>query len=198
MPDVGFATVLQRRQSVRRFDSPSRSDLLALMTHAARCRFAWFMENGQIASSRPSPSAGARHPIELVIAALNVRGLVPGLYWFDPILCRLSVLLESSNIALEVAVRAQTALATDQPPPAVICLVAELKRTLGSYVGGMSLILRDAGAFLATASLVATALGLAACPVGIGGDSPSLTALRVKYPDWSEVGAIAIGRSQSL
>ena len=58
----------------------------------------------------------------------------------------------------------------------------------------MSLILRDTGALVATACFVATALGLATCPVGIGGESPALDALQVKYPEWAEVGAIAVGR----
>ena len=194
LPDVSFAAVLEARHSVREFGAPNEADLLDLLTFAARSRFEWPTQDGRIASSRPSPSAGALHPIEIVIAALEVRGLVPGMYWFDPVQCRLAVLPASYDEAREVAVRAQAALAVDDTPPTVLCLVAELQRTLSRYAGGMSLILRDSGAMMATMCLVATALGLASCPVGIGGESPALGVLGVKYPEWAEVGALAIGR----
>ena len=193
LPDLGFATVLEGRHSAREFGAPSEAELLALLTHAARSRFGWPTKDGWTASSRPSPSAGARHPIEIVLAALEVHGLAPGLYWFDPVLCRLSA-LAGRDEAQEVAVRAQAALAVDDPPPTVLCLVAELHRALSRYVGAMSLILRDSGALMATTCFVATALGLATCPLGTGGESPTLGALQVKYPEWAEVGAIAVGR----
>ena len=136
LPDVGFAAVLEARHSVREFGAPSEADLLALLTHATRSRFGWPTKDGWTASSRPSPSAGARHPIEIVVAAPEVHGLAPGLYWFDPVQCRLSVLPAGRDEAQEVAIRAQAALAVDDPPPAVLCLVAELQRTLSRYVGG--------------------------------------------------------------
>ena len=198
LPDVGFATVLEARTSVRNFGSPSGDDLLALLTHSTRTRFAWPTKDGRKAASHPFPSAGARHPIEIVVAAPEVRGLAPGLYWFDQDLCRLTVLRAGHDEAQNVASRVQEALAVNDPPPAVLCLVAELQRTLSCYVGGMSLILRDSGALMATACLVATALGLATCPVGIGGKSPAVSALQVEYPEWAEVGAIAVGRPLPL
>ena len=198
LPDVGFAAVLEARQSVRELGAPSEADLLALLTHAGRSRFAWPTDDGWVASSRPYPSAGARHPIEIVVAAVEVHGLAPGLYWFDPVLCRLAVLPAGRDEAQEVAVGVQAALAVNDPPPAVLCLVAELRRTLSRYVGGMSLVLRDSGALMATTCLVATALGLATCPIGTGGGSPALGALQVKYPEWAEVGAIAVGRPLAL
>lgn len=198
LPDVGFAAVLEARHSVRSFGAPSEAELLALLTHAARSRFTWPTKVGRTASSRPSPSAGARHPIEIVVAALEVRGLAPGLYWFDPMLCRLMALQVGCDVARKVAARAQVALAVEDLPPVVLCLVAELQRTLSRYVGGMSLILRDTGALMATACFVATALGLATCPVGIGGESLALDALQIKYPEWAEVGAVAVGRPLDL
>ena len=198
LPEVDFATVLENRHSIREFRTPSHADILSLLTHSARSRFVWLTKNGQPVSSRPSPSAGARHPIEIVVVALKVYGLIPGFYWFDPVLCRLRVLSTGHDEVEEVAVRAQAALAVDTPPPAVLCLVAELQRTLSQYSGGMSLILRDSGALVATTCLVATALGLATCPIGTGGESPALSALQVKYPEWAEVGGIAVGRPSAL
>lgn len=194
LPDVAFADVLEARRSVREFRRPTDADLLALLTHAGRSRFAWTTSSGSIVSSRPSPSAGALHSIEIVVAALNVQGLDPGLYWFDPNICRLTMLLSNRDQAQRTVARSQVALATHDPPPAVFHLVAQIRRTLTSYSGGMSLVLRDSGALMATICLVSTALGLAACPLGTGGDSPTLDALDGKYPEWAEVGAIAVGR----
>ena len=146
MPETSFAAVLEARQSVREFSAPSDADLLSLLTHAARARFAWSTGDGQSFGSRPSPSAGGKHPIEIVVAALEVGGLSPGLYWFDPVLCRLTALPSGRDEAREVAARSQSALGANAPPPAVLCLVAELRRTMSRYTGGMSLILRDSGA----------------------------------------------------
>ena len=198
LPDIGFATVLEARHSVREFCAPSQAELLALLTHAARSRLTWPTEDGEIVGSRPSPSAGARHPIEIIVAALDVHGLSSGLYWFDPMQCRLLMLPTGYDEAQEVAVRAQATLGVEDLPPVVLCFAAELQRTLSRYVGGMSLILRDTGALMATVCFVATALGLATCTLGIGGQSSVLNALQVKYPEWAEVGAIAVGRPLGL
>ena len=193
LPEVSFAKVLESRRSLREFEAPTNADLLGLLTNSARSRFAWTTDDGTTVTSRPSPSAGARHPLEIVVAAQSVRGLDPGLYWFDPVLCRLAPLTSDDDEAQRLAIKAQIPLATDSPPPVVIYLIAELERTLTRYRGGFSLVLRDAGALIATICLVATALDLAACPLGTGGDSPALDALGVSYPEWAQVGAIALG-----
>ena len=86
LPDVRFAAVLEARRSVREFSAPGEGDLLDLLTYAARTRFSWPANDDQTVSSRPSPSAGGRHPIEIVVAALEVGSLPSGLYWFDPVL----------------------------------------------------------------------------------------------------------------
>ena len=115
-------------------------------------------------------------------------------------LCRLTALQAGRDEVQEVTARAQAALAVDEPPPAVLCLVAELQRTLSRYVGGMSLILRDSGALMATICLVATALGLASCPIGIGGESAALGCTPGQVPRvgrgwsnrcWPNLGAIS-------
>ena len=194
MPAVSFGEVLEGRRSTRFFGTPTDTDLLGLLTYSTRSRFSWATDGGAVATSRPAPSAGARHPIEIVVAADDVRGLDSGLYWFDPVLCRLALLESDHDKAHRMAVAAQAPLETGDPPPVVLYLVAELRRTLERYRGGFSLILRDAGALIATICFVATALRLAVCPLGTGGHSPALDALQVPYPEWAGVGAIALGR----
>ncbi len=197
LPQVSFAKVLESRRSVRRFKAPKDSQVHALLTHATRTRLVWKSEDHLWSSSRPYPSAGARHPIEVFVCARDVDGLEPGLYWFDPWQCRLSIIHDGRSEAINVSQRTKAALGSDIAPPAVICLVAELRRTLSRYSGGMSLVLRDAGALMATIGLVATAQGIATCPVGVGGSRSILRALDVRHPDWAEVGAIAVGRKAS-
>ncbi|OPL19791.1 MAG: hypothetical protein AVO35_02105 [Candidatus Aegiribacteria sp. MLS_C] len=79
VPDTPLGEVLDGRRSVRRYgDLPLSLDQLALLL--------WYTQGVQkvvrdgVATLRPVPSAGARHPFETYLLVNEVEGLEPGLY----------------------------------------------------------------------------------------------------------------------
>ena len=77
-----YPKLLDTRRSIRKFtDKP--------MTQAELAFMLWSVQGiqeyrGDVATLRPAPSGGARHPFETYIAVKNVEGLEPGLYHYLP------------------------------------------------------------------------------------------------------------------
>ena len=77
-----YAKLLDIRRSIRKYtDKPMTKAELAFML--------WSVNGiqeprGEVATLRPAPSGGARHPFETYVAAKNVEGLEPGLYHYVP------------------------------------------------------------------------------------------------------------------
>ena len=77
-----YTKLLDIRRSVRKYaDAPMSQSQLAFML--------WSVQGiqdyrGDVATLRPVPSGGARHPFETYIAVKNVDGLKPGLYHYLP------------------------------------------------------------------------------------------------------------------
>ena len=77
-----YVKLLDIRRSKRKYtDKPMSKAELAFML--------WSVNGiqefrGEVATLRPSPSGGARHPFETYIAVKNVEGLEPGVYHYLP------------------------------------------------------------------------------------------------------------------
>ncbi len=188
--DRMFYDVLATRRSQRSFAPITLSDLADVLVPAARVQAWWQAPDGFTATERPTPSAGGRHPIELVVVAESVADLNRGVWFFDPYTCELVEDIGGADRGSTAVTRACEALQGGDKPAAVIFAVAHFERTLSRYPGGASFVLRDAGALLATMQLCAAATGLASCIVG--------TAC-VLYDDSSpwpvaDVGALVLGR----
>ena len=74
-----------KRRSVRKYDNQKQ------MTQAQLAFLVWsaagiqcYRGTNNIASFRPTPSGGARHPFEIYVAVQNVEGLKEGLYHYAP------------------------------------------------------------------------------------------------------------------
>jgi hypothetical protein len=115
---------------------------------------------------RPSPSAGALHPID--IALVDWRGALR-LMRYDSFLHQLEVLgplkvlddlRELSHAAEEIVSGARGT---------AIVLLGDVARVAAAYDNPDTLFWRDAGALLQTLFLAATAFRLAFCPLGILG-----------------------------
>lgn len=161
---VTFDQVLDSRQSDRQFGSIDEKQLGALLWQACRCREVWPSDLGFDLEHRATPSAGAIHPIHVLI---NIPGdyrwwlyQPQGHYLVELIKApeRLAGLLEHSSRVLE------------GPWAVRVLFVAEPGKTLAKYDEGSSLVWRDAGALLAVIALTAHAQGLTFCPLGITGE----------------------------
>ncbi len=181
-----LADILMHRRSARALGTLTLDELATVLVRAGRVRGWMNTPDGVQLTHRPAPSAGARHPSELLVAALDVSGLQPGWWSFDSLTCALVIkaLPELDVAAAAEAVRA--AIGADHRPPAVVFLVADLSRTLSRYPAGMSLVWRDAGALLGLLHLCACDVGLGSCIAGLSGILPLESPL-------ADVGALAIG-----
>ncbi|MDX1615692.1 MAG: SagB/ThcOx family dehydrogenase [Candidatus Promineifilaceae bacterium] len=114
---------------------------------------------------RAAPSAGARYPLELTLAAGRVDGLVPGLYHYQPADHTLeTVRLGDARLALARSAADQIWMAD---AALILVVSAVFERTTARYgTRGRRYVHFDAGLAVENACLQVAALGLAAVVVG--------------------------------
>ncbi len=157
-PNVPFERVLDERRTIRELRPASYERIGALLWHAARTRAA-----GSGWEHRAAPSAGALHPINIILV-----GLTPAPALYDATRHVLSEMDVVDRSGLDTSVRS----ARELVPTAnglLAFLAADALRTAAAYDCSDSLLWRDAGCVIATLQLVAAWLGLAAVPLGILG-----------------------------
>jgi SagB-type dehydrogenase family enzyme len=161
---VDMVALLEQRQSRRSFNR----DLTALemgdfLWLACRSRSSRSGPFGFPQESRPHPSAGGMHPIHVLVARSD-----DGWMRYDPVEHAL-IELPGSRVAATLARKASTLL-VPLNRGVLIALTAEHGRTAAKYEKVASLVWRDAGVVLGYMSVVAEALGLSFCPLGILGE----------------------------
>ncbi|MCO3670171.1 SagB/ThcOx family dehydrogenase [Pseudomonas aeruginosa] len=159
-----FSEVLDARASQREFGLIDDKELGALLWVACRTRGAGASNLGFDLEHRAAPSAGAIHPIHIVLKR-------PGddRWWlYEP---RTHHLVELRQAAEKLAgLFEHTRQVLEGADATRILFLAEPSKTLCKYQDGCSLVWRDAGALLAVIALAATALELTFCPLGITGE----------------------------
>jgi len=165
-PERTFTDILSARRTKRTFNPVSQQRLISLL---------WLSAKASIVNTpseprwqhRPTPSAGGKHPVDLLIFP-NGPTEKAG-YVYDSVSHVLSLLKITDGKSLE-----QFFSAVDQvvaiERATIIWLIAQFDRTLSKYENGESLVWRDAGALLSTVSLVAEYLNLNCCALGITGE----------------------------
>lgn len=113
-------------------------------------------------SYRPVASAGAIHPITILVNTENDE-------WFkyDGLAHALRRLANSADL---VGLRESIKNILDPQDGIILFFVAEPGKTLSKYSNGISLIWRDAGVILGHIALLAESYGLSYCPLGLTGD----------------------------
>lgn len=174
-PSRDLADILESRHSETAALAPlSRADLVTLLYRSARLIAPGEGEDGGPWSHRPSPSAGATHPFDLLVYVRAVQGLPEGPYVFAPYRVQLFPLAaEQHAYAVAVESAATEAARRSSPAPVTVCLIANVHRVRRRYSAPLTLLLRDAGALLTVMHLVATDLGLNSSIVGIAGQVPA-------------------------
>lgn len=175
---VDVVQMMEQRSTKRTFSRElSLQALGEFLWLACRSRSSWPSMYGPNQESRPHPSAGALHPTHVLIGR---DGGV--LQRYDPSAHTLIEVIGSEAGSAEAFRAARASLELGRG--CVLALVAEPGKTGAKYEHPDSLVLRDAGVVLGYMSVVAEALGLAFCPLGITGENlvvqglPSAGALR--------------------
>jgi hypothetical protein len=192
---VSLSSLLDRRCSDL-LPGPSSRDLVtAVLHHLGSVRAIDVDAAGRIWQSRAHPSAGGTHSIEPLVHACNVDGLRPGWYRQEGNqLGRIEHVAVLEDARLTDALN--DALRHSHQPTAVLYAIAEPDRLRQRYPEGSSLLWRDAGAFLMTAHLIATAHGFSSTIIGLttplANSSIDDTASGAAIPAYA-VGAVAMG-----
>jgi len=166
-----LGSALGNRRSRRAFGDLPFSQLTELLYYSARVLEVSLTQHGFPASTRPSPSAGARHPIDLVVVSgstlrVEVSEQLPSAWKYDPIE-HAGLTMSSEEEGHYSNVISSVELNLGSRPAVVLVLAAVPWRTLSRYPSGTAFIFLDAGALLGTLQLVASGMGIAACPVAV-------------------------------
>lgn len=148
------------RRSERALDPPNLSQLGAVLWHTARCQATLPGFDGATLQQRPVPSAGAIHPIHLWCEWPDRRGWAR----YDPATHTLVGLPDAWGLA-QVREMARAFLGNSNG--LLLACVAEPGLTHMKYQHADSLVWRDAGIVQGALSLVAPALGLGTCLLGL-------------------------------
>lgn len=162
-PVADFAAVMGARKSLRRILRSSLRETVNFLAFACAPRSTWGNNNKR--SSRPSHSAGALHPVEVLLVAGPRRDRV---FRVDP----LRNVLQSLQTPWAAPLRSLDASLSAMLPEArcdYLVLLADPAVTDACYFDPQSLMWRDAGALMQTLHFCATAYRLAFCPAGITG-----------------------------
>jgi SagB-type dehydrogenase family enzyme len=161
--DSEFIRILMTRKTHRQFSRQK----LTLETVSQLLSLVWGV-TGYLRSPlfgkllrKTSPSGGARHPGEVYLMALRVKGLRPGLYHYHPALHHLELI--NTNATRDKACRYCARQDYVRNAAALFLMTAVFGRTMWKYhhARAYRVVLLDAGHLCQTFCLVATWLGLA-------------------------------------
>jgi SagB-type dehydrogenase family enzyme len=179
-----LAEVLSSRRSKRDYSTPTLEKLAQLFSLSSRVRDVLSSAETLPQSIRPAPSAGALHPIHIILHRHGEH------HWdrYDPYTHSLWELRSATPPSI-----VRTALQEVLPGDGATLLLfaAEPKLTFAKYEQACSLIWRDAGVLQGFLSLAAEALGLNFCLMGVTGE-PWVSGL-VEQNSLIGVGAAYVG-----
>ncbi|ENW94083.1 SagB family peptide dehydrogenase [Acinetobacter dispersus] len=157
---IPFTEVMFKRKSQRYFKTTSIEHLSYLLWLTNRVKDQVDSTMGFPLTLRPVPSAGAIHPIHILLNSPNMDT-----WWrYDPFSHSLKSITKEHVFFHTVRESCQDILNCNTA--SIMLLVAEPQKTLSKYSDGASLVWRDAGVLLGNLALAATYLDINFCPLG--------------------------------
>jgi SagB-type dehydrogenase family enzyme len=188
--EPSFTTVLESRRSIRAHDPHhpiSVAQIGEFLYRTARIRQFVSTDVG-IFTSRPYPNGGASYELELYLAVDRSADLPRGMYYYDAAGHWL-VRVAEPTLDFEGLLRDAWVSAAGLCRPQVLITVASRFRRVAWKYSGIAYAaqLKNVGVLYQTMYLVATAMGLAGCALGLG-DSQRFA--RVTDTEFFEEGSI--------
>ncbi len=186
--------VLAARRSLRENASApiTLAELSELLFRSSR-EESRILPDGTHSVARLYPSGGSCHSLDLYVAAAACQGLEPALYLYDRAAHMLGRVADATTAASLVH-DARRATAEEGDGQVLLILASNFSIVASRYDGmAYSLILKEVGAAIQTIHLVATALNLAACPIGSGNSGLFARALKADFFQYTSVGEILLG-----
>ncbi|MYY87001.1 SagB/ThcOx family dehydrogenase [Streptomyces sp. SID335] len=143
---------------------------------------------------RPYPNGGSAYELELYLTVRRCAGLDPGIYYYDPVGHQLILVnTDAGDRQAMLTVAALSAgLTTD--PDVLITMTSRFQRMSWKYSGiAYATTLRHTGVLYQTMYLVAAAMRLAPCGLGIGNADLAARVLGLDYLRESSVGDFILG-----
>ena len=165
-----LAAIMDRRQSLRSYAAEpiGLEKLSEFLFRVARITQVFSIGDQEL-MSRPFPSGGSIHEIELYVAIGACRGLDPGLYGYRGLEHALERLPDAADGAHRLLVDSAKAMGSEELPHVLVVLACRLPRFAWKYQSmAYRLIVMNAGVVIQTMYLVATDMGLAGCANGSG------------------------------
>lgn len=162
VPTIPFFSVLATRRSNRNFQALSTKSLSDLLWFTNEIIATSQAPNGNIYTLRPVPSAGAVHPIYILVIQPSKTPLELFVYSAEQHLLNL---VDTDNFVLANFIQhVNESLAIQEGT--LLWFIGHLEKTRAKYFNCESLVWRDAGCLLFAIQIAATALGLNSCPLG--------------------------------
>lgn len=184
MPTKDFADIAIHRRTQRCFAALDESRLGALLSLTCRVRALGGTHLGFPLSTRPAPSAGAIHPVHLIVHFPAMAGW----HRYDPVG---HGLIELPSAVSPAEVRCSLDAVLPGGAATVVLFAAEPGMTFAKYCDASSLVWRDAGVLQGFLAAAAEALDLHFCLLGVTGE-PWVSRL-LDQPGLIGVGAAYVG-----
>ncbi len=177
--DIPFTQVFEQRKSIRKHGEKPITDkqLGEFLYRFARVKEMYDMEltiNGHTEkwsmSKRPYPSGGGRYSLELYVIAHKCENIPSACYHYYPLEHALYKVSDQNSL-VERLLELGRPNPYDFPdnPQVLITIAARFQRLFWKYKGfAYAVLLKESGILTQSMYLVATAMGLAPCEVGIG------------------------------
>jgi len=158
-----FLEIVLSRKSERNFNCPSLEHIAELLYYSNKIDAVFEDNSNYLLTKRTAPSAGARHPIDLLISLPKI-GTERTLEYYNPIDHSLNELSLPKGSKESFFKEISDNLWIENS--CVIWFSIQRDKTESGYENSESLYWRDAGALLYCIQLVSTYLGLKTCPLG--------------------------------
>lgn len=162
VPDKNFIEVFKNRRSVKQLGACPLEMLSVILFYAVKPFMISKDDYGMVVYRSASPSAGGRHPIDILVGLPDKEG--KSLFMYEPLshsLLRLDVPFETQRVFFDDIDR--TLPLGDS---VLVWFSIQYMRTASKYTDFESLIWRDAGAQLCCLQQMAKYVGLDSCPIG--------------------------------
>jgi SagB-type dehydrogenase family enzyme len=147
-----------------------------------------------LASDRPYLSTSSLYELELYVSVDRCAGLPRGIFHYDPLGHALKLVNNSESTLVELLDNAKVAAGRTLRPAVLVSVTSRVGRVSWMYTGiAYATTLVHVGMLAQTFSIVATAMGIVACPLVLSDGVTTDDALRLAWPAEVSVGEFAIG-----
>ena len=193
--DPSLWSVMDRRRSMRHH-SPfglSRQEFGEFLYRCCAVREKWQNEVGEF-TRRPYPSGGGSYDLEIYFIVSRMHDLPTGFYHYSPMDHSAHLLQHENELSKQLIKDAFNASAGTCYPNVLIMLASRYKRVSWKYSGiAYATILKNVGVLYANMYLVATAMALAPCALGLGDPEKFSKLTGLDFLEEGTVGEFVLG-----